>query len=102
MAQTNRDNVVQNAYHTANGAVLFLQGDYAGAISEFEEDSRNPLSLQLLAGAQSKAGQTADAQKTLATLVAINDESVEMAFVVPPVRAALKSNSSPSAQETSH
>jgi hypothetical protein len=58
--------------------------------------------LQLLADAESKAGQTADAQKTLKTLAAINDETVEMAVVVPPVRAALKSNGSPSAQETSH
>jgi hypothetical protein len=56
----------------------------------------------LLADAESKAGQTADAQKTLKTLAAINDETVEMAVVVPPVRAALKSNGSPSAQETSH
>ncbi|MGC1685546.1 MAG: tetratricopeptide repeat protein [Candidatus Acidiferrales bacterium] len=102
MAQTNRDNVVQDAYHSANGAVMFLQGDYSGAISELEEDPRDPLSLQLLADAQSKSGQTADAQKTLATLAAINDETIEMAVVVPPVRAALKSNSSPSAQETSH
>ncbi|MGA8268149.1 MAG: hypothetical protein WB787_10320, partial [Candidatus Acidiferrales bacterium] len=102
MAQTNRDNVVQIAYHAANGAVMLLQGDYSGAISELEENSRDPLSLQLLANAQSKAGQTADSQKTLATLAAINDETIEMAFVVPPVRAALKSNSSPSAQQTSH
>jgi len=102
LAQTSRDNVVRNAYHSANGAVLFLQGDTSNAISELEEDSRNPLSLQLLANAQSKAGQTADSQKTLATLAAINDESVEMAFVVPPVRAALKSNSAPSAQTSSH
>jgi tetratricopeptide (TPR) repeat protein len=102
MAQTNRDNAVQDAYHSANGAVMFLQGDYSGAISELEEDPRDPLSLQLLADAESKAGQTADAQKTLKTLAAINDETVEMAVVVPPVRAALKSNGSPSAQETSH
>ncbi len=102
MAQTNRDNVVQNAYHSANGAVMLLQGDFSGAISELEENSRDPLSLQLLANAQNKAGQTADSQKTLATLAAINDETVEMAFVVPPVRAALKTNASPSAQATSH
>ena len=102
MAQTNRDNVVQQAYHSANGAVLLLQGKFADAISEFEEDSRGPLSLRLLADAQDKAGETAEAQKTLATLAAINDETVERAFVVPPVRAALKSNAAPSAQEKQH
>jgi len=102
MAQRSRDNVVQQAYHSANGAVLLLQGKFADAISEFGEDPRDPLSLQLLADAQSKARQTADAQKTLATLAAFNDESVEMAFVVPPVRAALKSNAASSAQEPAH
>jgi tetratricopeptide (TPR) repeat protein len=102
MAERNRDNVVQDAYHSANGAVLLLQGKFADAISEFEEDSRGPLSLRLLADAQEKAGETAEAQKTRATLAAINDETIEMAFVVPPVRAALKSNAAPSAQEKQH
>jgi tetratricopeptide (TPR) repeat protein len=102
LAEASRDDNVQDAYHSANGAVLFLDGKYSDAISELEDDPRNPLSLQLLADAQNKAGQTADSQKTLATLAAINDESVEMAFVVPPVRAALKSNASPSAQSTAH
>jgi len=102
IVQNNRDNVAMDAYHSASGALLLLQGKYSDAISEFEEDPRNPLSLQLLADAQSKAGQTADAEKTLAILAAINDETVEMAYAVPPVRAALKSNVSKSAQDSSH
>ena len=40
MAQTNRNNLIQNSYHSANGAVLLLQGKYSDAISELEEDSR--------------------------------------------------------------
>jgi len=102
MAQTSRNNLVQKSYHSANGAVLLLQGKYADAISEFQEDPRNPLSLQLLADAQSKAGQTADAQKTLTTLAAINDESIERAFVVPQVRAALKSSTPNTVQNEAH
>ena len=102
MAQSNRDNVVMDAYHSANGASLLLKGKFADAISELQEDPRNPLSLRLLADAESKAGETAEAEKTLATLAAINDETVEMASLVPPVRAALKSNVSKSAQDTSH
>jgi tetratricopeptide (TPR) repeat protein len=90
MAQTSRSVPVQNSYHSANGAVLFAKGDYAGAIAELQEDPQNPLSLHLLAEAQSKAGQNADAQKTLETLAAISDERVETAFAAPQARLALK------------
>jgi len=90
MAQSNHSTPVQEAYHSANGAVLFAQGDYAGAIAELQEDPQNPLSLQLLSAAQTKAGQAADARKTLETLAAISDERVETAFAAPPARLALK------------
>jgi tetratricopeptide (TPR) repeat protein len=91
MAETSRSTPVQNSYHSANGAVLFAKGDYAGAISELQEDPQNPLSLRLLAEAQTKAGQAVDAQKTLETLAAISDERVETAFAAPQARMALKS-----------
>jgi tetratricopeptide (TPR) repeat protein len=90
MAQTSRSTPVQSAYHSANGAVLYLQGDNAGAIAELQEDPQNPLSLQLQAAAQTKAGQTAEARKTLETLAAISDERMETAFAAPPARLALK------------
>jgi tetratricopeptide (TPR) repeat protein len=90
MAQTNRSTPVQAAYHSANGALLYAQGDYAGAIAELQEDPYNPLSLQLLTEAQVKAGQTAEARKTLETLAAISDERVETAVAAPPARVALK------------
>ena len=102
MAQTSRSNLVQQSYHSANGGVLLLQGKYADAISELQYDPRNPLSLQLLAAAQNKAGEAADAQKTLETLAAINDERVETAFAAPPARAALKSVSKSTAQAIGH
>jgi tetratricopeptide (TPR) repeat protein len=102
MAQTSRSIPVQNSYHSANGAVLLAQGDYAGAITELQEDAQNPLSLRLLAQAQAKAGQTSDAQKTLATLAAISDERVETAFAMPPARAALKSDTTQTAQGGAH
>jgi tetratricopeptide (TPR) repeat protein len=102
MAQTSRSNLVQQAYHSANGAVLITQEKYDAAISELQEDPQNPLSLQLLADAQNKAGQTADAQKTLSSLAAINDERVETAFAAPPARAALKNSSPATAQAGTH
>jgi tetratricopeptide (TPR) repeat protein len=89
MAQTSRSNLVQQAYHSANGAVLFAQGMYADAISEFLEDPRGPLSLQLLAEAETKLGEQNAGHEILVKLAGINDERVETAFVVPQARAAL-------------
>jgi tetratricopeptide (TPR) repeat protein len=98
MSGSSRSTPVQNAYHSANGAFLFAQGDFTGAIPELEEDAQNPLSLKLLAEAQAKAGQTADAQKTLATLGAVSDERVETAYAAPQARAALKADAPQTAQ----
>jgi len=100
MARTSRSDAVQRAYHSANGALLSLQGKYDAAIKELEDDAQNPLALQLLADAQDKAGQSAEAQKTLVTLAAINDERVETAVAVPPARAALKANPPTTAEAT--
>jgi tetratricopeptide (TPR) repeat protein len=100
VARTSRSDVVQRAYHSANGALLSMQGNYDAAIKELEDDAQNPLSLQLLAGAQEKAGQAAEAQKTLVTLAAINDERVETAVAVPQARAALKANHPTTAEAT--
>jgi tetratricopeptide (TPR) repeat protein len=98
MAESSRSAPVQNAYHSANGAVLAAKGDYAGAIPELQEDAQNPLSLRVLVQAQTKAGQSADAQKTLATLAAISDERAETAFAAPDARTALKSATPQTAQ----
>lgn len=95
MAKTSRSAAVQKAFHSANGAVLYAKGDFAGAIPELQEDSLNPLTLRLLVQAQTKAGQAADAQKTLETLAAINDERAETAFAATEARATLKSSPQP-------
>jgi tetratricopeptide (TPR) repeat protein len=100
IARTSRSDIVQRAYHSANGALSSLQGKYDAAVKELEDDAQNPLSLQLLADAQEKAGQAADAQKTLATLAAISDDRVETAVAVPPARAALKANRPTTAEAT--
>jgi tetratricopeptide (TPR) repeat protein len=98
VAENSRDNLVQLSYHSAKGAALLAKGKYSDAIEELGEDPRNPLSLDLLADAQSKLGQSADGQKTLVTLAAINDERVETAFAVPQARAALRGSPAISAQ----
>lgn len=98
LAKTSRSNPIQHSFHSASGATLLAQGKFEEAIAELQEDPRNPLSLELLSAAQNKAGHTAEAQTTLETLAAINDERVETAFAVPQARAALKRNQSGSAQ----
>jgi tetratricopeptide (TPR) repeat protein len=100
MAKTSRSTPVQKSYHSANGAVLFLDGRYAAAVSEFQEDPRNPLSLRLLADAETKAGEPVAGQQVLVTLAAINDERIESAIAVPQARAALKSAPATTAQAT--
>lgn len=102
MSSGSRSLPVQKAYHSANGAVLLAKGDYAGAIAELQEDAQNPLSMQLLSQAQAKAGQTTEAQKTLATLAAVSDERVETAFAVPQARLAMKSEPQQTAQTGAH
>jgi tetratricopeptide (TPR) repeat protein len=100
MARTSRSNRVQKAYHSANGAVLILDGRYATAVAEFQEDPRNPLSMRLLADAETKAGQPAAGQQALVALAAINDERIESAVAVPQARAALKAVNPTTAQAT--
>ncbi|MGA8142397.1 MAG: hypothetical protein WB987_00720 [Candidatus Acidiferrales bacterium] len=100
MAQISRSTPVQKSYHSANGAVMLLDGRYAAAVAEFQEDPRNPLSLRLLADAETKAGQPAAGQQVLVTLAAINDERIESAVAVPQARAALKAAPATTAQAT--
>jgi tetratricopeptide (TPR) repeat protein len=101
MARTSRDNLIQQSYHSANGATLLLEGMYADAVSELQYDPRNPLSLQLLAVAETKAGEPAAGRDMLARLAGINDERIETAYAAPKARATLKdapaSNGQPAA-----
>jgi tetratricopeptide (TPR) repeat protein len=100
MAKTSRSTPIQRSYHSANGALMFLDARYAMAVAEFQEDPRNPLSLRLLADAETKAGQPVAGQQVLVTLAAINDERVESAVAVPQARAALKAVTPTTAQAT--
>ncbi len=100
MAGTSRSTPVQKSYHSAKGAVMMLEGRFAVAVSELQEDPRNPLSLRLLADAETKAGEPAAGQNILVTLAAINDERIESAVAVPQARAALKAESPTTAQAT--
>lgn len=89
MAQGSRSQVVQLAYHAADGAVLLAQGKAGEAIAELEEDSTNPMSMRLLWKAYSSTGASADAKAVAAKLAGLNVPTVEQALVVPQFRASL-------------
>jgi tetratricopeptide (TPR) repeat protein len=89
MARTSRDNLIQQSYHAVNGSVLLLQGICAEAVSELQYDPRNPLSLELLSDAETKAGEPAAGRDALTRLAGINDERIETAYAAPLARAAL-------------
>ena len=91
MARTSRDNLIQQSYHSVNGATLLLERMYADAVSELQYDPRNPLSLHLLADAETKAGEPAAGRDALVRLAGINDERIETAYAAPKARATLNS-----------
>ena len=86
MSRNSSDKIIDSAYHGAAGAVLFSDHKYADAIAHLEEDTNNPFSLQLLAEAYQKTGDSSDAQRTTETLANFNDPTVEQALVVPAFR----------------
>jgi hypothetical protein len=91
MAQNSRSQVIQLCYHAAAGAVLVAQGKYIEAIPHLEEDSADPLSMNLLWRAYASAGETQQAQALGTKLAAMNVPTLEQALVVPQFRASLVS-----------
>jgi tetratricopeptide (TPR) repeat protein len=91
MADSSPSQVIQLCYHAAEGAVLLARQQYPEAISHLEEDSDDPLSMQLLWRAYSSTGATAQAQALAAKLTSLNVPTVEQALVVPQFRANLVS-----------
>jgi tetratricopeptide (TPR) repeat protein len=86
LAAAEADEVVQAAYHGASGSHMLAQGNYAEAISNFEEDEANPISMRGLAEAYEKSGQKENAERFSAKLAAFNVPVIEQALVVPQFR----------------
>lgn len=61
-AATSRDQIVESAYESARGFLLFSQEDLAKAADELATDPRSPLALQQLAVTQEKLGNATAAQ----------------------------------------
>ena len=83
MSENSNDKIIDSAYHGAAGAVLFSGQKYADAIAHLEEDINNPLSLQRLAKAYQKTGDSSAAQRTNETLANFNDRSPGSRFLLP-------------------
>jgi tetratricopeptide (TPR) repeat protein len=86
MSENSNDKIIDSAYHGAAGAVLFSGHKYTDAIAHLGEDTNNPFSLQLLAEAYQKTGDSSEAHRTTETLANFNDPTVEQALVVPAFR----------------
>jgi hypothetical protein len=66
--------------------MLLAQGKYADAVSNLEDDDRNPLSMAALAAAYEKSGATDKARRMAARLSSLNEPTIEQAVVVPMFR----------------
>jgi tetratricopeptide (TPR) repeat protein len=86
MSQSSQDPLIESSYHGAAAARFYSEGNYDRAIEHLEEDTNNPLSLELLADAYQKVGDAAAAQRTAETLGSINEATLEQALVVPAFR----------------
>src|SRR5208337_759207 len=86
ISQSTDDKLIENAYRGAAGASLVSEHKYKEAISNLEEDINSPLSLQLLAVAYQKTGDSANLKNTNETLANLNDPTLEQALVVPAFR----------------
>jgi tetratricopeptide (TPR) repeat protein len=81
LATSSRDLVVENAYESARGYLLFAQDDLTSAKDELAADSHSPLALQQLALAQEKLGLGSAAQATRSRLKYQRGPTVEWFLV---------------------
>jgi len=86
MVQTTRSNVIERAYHGANGALLAAQSKIGAAIEELQEDPEDPFSLAKLAELQATTGNAHDAAVTRARLRADYGTTLEDWLAVRGIR----------------
>lgn len=86
MVAVSGSNVVERAYHGANGALLAAQSKVSAAIEELKEDPENAFSTAKLAELESASGNAQDAAETRARLKADYGTTLEDWLVVRGVR----------------
>jgi len=89
MVGLSRSVVIEVSYHAAAGAVLVARERYEEAITHLEENSDDPVSMQLLLQAYQHTGAAAQAKALASKLSSLNVPTVEQAMVVPAFRASL-------------
>jgi tetratricopeptide (TPR) repeat protein len=80
------DGLIATSLHAASGAVALADGNFADAVSQFEEDDDNAISMRSLITAYEKNGQQGNAHRLSAKLAALNVPVIEQAIVVPQFR----------------
>ena len=91
MAQSERNQVIQLSWHTAEGAMLIMQEKYVEAIGQLREDPENPFALELQWQADQHVGAHAEAELVAEQLNVLNVPTAEQAVVVAAFRASLVS-----------
>jgi len=86
LAGASADGMVEAAYHGATGSNMLVQGIYEEAVSNFEDDEANPISMRGLAEAYEKSGRKENAERAAKKLAAFNIPIIEQAMVVPQFR----------------
>ncbi|HEX4603608.1 MAG TPA: tetratricopeptide repeat protein [Candidatus Angelobacter sp.] len=89
LAAGNNSGQVQFALHGAEGAILMAQGKYEQAISNLEDDDKNPFSMQRLIVAYTKTGARDAAARMSQTLAHYYEPTIEQAVVVPEFNKGL-------------
>jgi tetratricopeptide (TPR) repeat protein len=80
------DQLIDFAHAGAAGAVDLAQGKYAEAVSDFQGDPANPISMRGMVVAYEKLGQQEKAARMAAALASLNVPVIEQALVVPQFR----------------
>jgi tetratricopeptide (TPR) repeat protein len=93
MSESSADKLIERAYHGAVAAVLYSERNYSEAIAHLQEDTVNPLSLELLAGAYQGVGNRVAAERTADTLAGMNEPTLEQAVVVLAFRKCQQDSS---------
>jgi hypothetical protein len=89
LATSSRDHIVENAYESARGYLLFAQGEFTSAKDELAADSQSPLALQQLAITQEKLGLGSAVQATRTRLKYQRGPTVEWFLVTHQGSASL-------------
>jgi tetratricopeptide (TPR) repeat protein len=86
LSNANPSDTIQHAWHAAAGAFLVAAQRYEDAVAHLEEDTSDPLSLQLLAQCHAALGNTQKALEARKQLSTLYIPTLEQALVAPEMR----------------